>query len=178
MPLTPDDDASALPPPGVLLNVTHCPKPEHAGDGGKLSWLCRRCDDLLCPECAGAHSNAGHLVQSVDFVADELKTAIRTLLPELRAAAAHYMAQTTCVQSLFPNVESNTHESEEAFDMKVAHLRRELTVVQAAVGELVTIVRIAEMSMTAMSSIGTPPQKKNLCAWVFFLEKNKNHYFS
>jgi hypothetical protein len=168
-----DDDGA--PAPSTLLGVTHCPKPEHAGSEGCLSFVCKQCEVLLCQRCIGDHGNAGHTMNTVDAVGKEKASAISTALPELRQGVAHQVAQAAQARSLLETLALNrsvalealaaatarlhadvdarqaamVREIDAAYDAKVAGLQRELSAARAGAAELATIVATAEAALAA-----------------------------
>jgi hypothetical protein len=170
-----DDDGA--PAPSTLLGVTHCPKPEHAGAEGCLSFVCKQCGVLLCQGCIGEHASVGHSVSSVDVVGKEQACAISAALPELQQGLAHQVAQAAQARSLLETLALNrsvalealaaptarlhadvdarqaamVREIDDAYDAKVAGLQRELSAAHAGVAELATMVATAEAALTACS---------------------------
>jgi hypothetical protein len=174
-----DDDGP--PAPSTLLGVTHCPKPEHAGAEGCLTWMCTQCEVLLCQCCIGEHANARHLMSTVDVVGKEKASAISVALPELRQGVAHQVAQAAQARSLLETLALNrslalealaaatarlhadvdarhaamVREIDAAYDAKVAGLQRELSAARAGAAELATMVATAEAALAASVTTGS-----------------------
>ena len=173
-----DSDNDGAPAPSTLLGVTHCPKPEHAGAEGCLSFVCKQCEVLLCQGCIGEHASAGHTVNTVDVVGKEKASAISVALPELRQGVAHQVAQATQARSLLETLALNrsialevlaaatarlhadvdarhaamVREIDAAYDAKVAGLQRELSAARAGAAELATMVATAEAALAACTA--------------------------
>jgi hypothetical protein len=171
-------DNDGAPAPSTLLGVTHCPKPEHAGAEGCLSFACKQCEVLLCQGCIGEHGNAGHTVNTVDVVGKEQASAISAALPELRQGVAHQVAQAAQARSLLETLALNrsvalealaaatarlhadvdarqavmVREIDAAYDAKVAGLQRELSAARAGAAELATMVATAEAALAACTT--------------------------
>jgi hypothetical protein len=170
-----DGDDNGAPAPSTLLGVTHCPKLEHAGAEGCLTWMCTQCEVLLCQCCIGEHANARHLMSTVDVVGKEQACAISAALPELRQGVAHQVAQAAQARSLLETLALNrsvalealaaatarlhadvdarhaamVREIDAAYDAKVAGLHRELSAARAGAAELATMVATAEAALAA-----------------------------
>jgi hypothetical protein len=175
-----DGDDDGAPGPSTLLGVTHCPKPEHAGTEGGLSFVCKQCEVLLCQGCIGEHVNAGHMVNTVDVVGKEKASVISAALPELRQGVAHQVAQAAEARSLLETLALNrssalealaaatarlhaavdarqaamVREIDDAYDAKVAGLQRELSAACAGAADLATMVATAEAALSN-SSLGS-----------------------
>jgi hypothetical protein len=176
-----EGDNDGTPAPSTLLGVTHCPKPEHAGSEGCLSFVCKQCEVLLCQSCIGEHASAGHMVSTVDVVGKERASAISTALPELRQGVAHQVAQAVQARSLLETLALNrsvalealaaatarlhaevdarhavmVREIDAAYDAKVAGLQRELSAARAGAAELATMVATAEAALAACTASTT-----------------------
>jgi hypothetical protein len=170
-----ESDNDGAPAPNTLLGVTHCPKPEHAGSEGCLSFVCKQCEVLLCQGCIGEHMNVGHSVNTVDAVGKEKVSAISAALPELQQGVAHQVAQATQTRSLLETLALNrsvalealaaatarlhadvdarqaamVREIDVAYDAKVAGLQRALSAARAGAAELTTMVATAEAALAA-----------------------------
>ena len=173
-----DGDNDGAPAPSTLLGVTHCPKPEHAGSEGCLSFVCKQCEVLLCQGCIGDHASAGHTVNTVDVVGKEKASAISAALPELRQGVAHQVAQAAQARSLLETLALNrsvalealaaatarlhadvdarhaamVREIDAAYDANVAGLQRELSAARAGAAELATMVATAEAALAACTA--------------------------
>jgi hypothetical protein len=175
-----DGDDDGAPAPSTLLGVTHCPKPEHAGAEGCLSFVCKQCEVLLCQGCFDDHASVGHMVSSVGIVGKEQACVISAALPELRQGVAHQVAQAAQARSLLETLALNrssalealasatarlhaavdarqaamVREIDAAYDAKVAGLQRELSAARARAAELATMVATAEAALSN-SSLGS-----------------------
>jgi hypothetical protein len=173
-----DGDSDGAPAPSTLLGVTHCPKPEHAGSEGCLSFACKQCEVLLCQSCIREHASAGHTVSTVDVVGKEKACAISAALPALRQGVAHQVAQAAQARSLLETLALNrsvalealaaatarlhadvdarqaamVREIDAAYDAKVAGLQRELSAARSGAAELATMVATVEVALAASSS--------------------------
>ncbi len=176
-----EGDSDGIPAPSTLLGVTHCPKPDHAGSEGCLSFVCKQCEVLLCQSCIGEHVNARHTVSTVDVVGKEQACAINAALPELRQGVAHQVAQAAQARSLLETLALNrsvalealavatarlhadvdarqatmVREIDAAYDAKVAGLQRELSAARAGAAELATMVATAEAALAACTASTT-----------------------
>ena len=170
-----EGDNDGTPAPSTLLGVTHCPKPEHAGAEGCLSFVCKQCEVLLCQSCIGEHASAGHMVTTVDVVGKEQASAISAALPELRQGVAHQVAQAAQARRMLETLALNrsvalealaaatarlhadvdarqaamVREIDAAYDGKVAGLQRALSAALAGAAELATMVATAEAALAA-----------------------------
>ena len=171
-------DNDGAPAPSTLLGVTHCPKPEHAGSEGCLSFVCKQCEVLLCQGCIGDHASAGHTVNTVNVVGKEKACAISAALPELRQGVAYQVAQAAQTRSLLETLALSrsvalealasatarlhadvdarhaamVREIDAAYDAKVAGLQRELSAARAGAAELATMVATAEAALAACTA--------------------------
>jgi hypothetical protein len=117
-----EGDNDGAPAPSTLLGVTHCPKPEHAGAEGCLSFVCKQCEVLLCQGCIGDHASAGHTVSTVDVMGKEQACAISAALPEMRQGVAHQVAQAAQARSLLETLALNRSVALEALAAATARL--------------------------------------------------------
>jgi hypothetical protein len=127
-----DGDDDGAPAPSTLLGVTHCPKPEHAGSEGCLSFVCKQCKVLLCQGCIGDHASAGHTVNTVDVVGKEQVSAISAALPELRQGVTHQVAQAAQARSLLETLALNRSVALEALAAATARLHADVDARHAA----------------------------------------------
>ena len=167
------DDDDGAPAASILLGVTHCPKPEHAGAEGALTLVCKQCEVLLCQGCMGTHVDSGHKLVTVETACVEATTAISAALPELRQGLTHQAVRAAQARGLLEALAANRSTALEAlaaatarlhaevdakhaalareidavYDAQVAALQRELAATSAGVAELATVIATGEAAL-------------------------------
>ncbi len=131
--LTPLHSDSA-PPPAAVFGVSHCPKPEHAGNEGRISHYCRGCKQLTCIHCGhDDHVAVGHSIMPVAAAGAEAATALAAALPELQRGIAHHRAVRDQALTEQEAVTANRAAAVAAVRQRTAALAAQLQAVEAAV---------------------------------------------